>query len=63
MVEIIKIIVLFPRFVDDDTMEELNIPISMGELEAILKWFRKDKSLGFDGSPVEFYLTFLDLFH
>jgi len=33
----------------------------MEELEGTLKWFKKDKSPGPDGWPVEFYLAFLEL--
>jgi len=31
------------------------------ELESMLKWFKKDKSLGPDGWTIEFYLAFYDL--
>lgn len=50
-----------PRFVEDEEREALNIPISLGEMEATLKIFSKDKSLGPDGWPIEFYTTFFDL--
>ena len=33
----------------------------MEELEATLKWFKKDKSPGLDGWTIEFYLAFFDL--
>eukprot|EP00253_Pinus_taeda_P027341 PITA_27341 len=33
----------------------------MAELEATLKWFKKDKSPGPDGWTIEFYLAFFDL--
>lgn len=33
----------------------------MEELEGTLKWFKKDKSPGLDGWPMEFYLDFLEL--
>ena len=36
-------------------------PISAQEVEAILKGFKKDKSPGPDGWPVEFFLAFFDL--
>lgn len=36
-------------------------PVMMGELEIVLKWFKKDKSPSLDGWPVEFYLTFFEL--
>jgi hypothetical protein len=31
-----------------------------GELEATIKWFKRDKSLGLDGWSVEFYLAFFE---
>jgi len=44
--------------VDEETIEALNAPMTMGELEVVLRCFEKDKSHGPDGWPVEFYLTF-----
>ena len=35
--------------------------ISLSEIDNVLKGFKKDKSLGPDGWPVEFYLHFFDL--
>jgi len=61
LVEIISIAGHFPGFVDPDGMEDLIKPVTMGELESTLKWFKKDKSPGPDGWPVEFYLAFLDI--
>jgi len=40
---------------------EITSPITRDELEGTLKWFNKDKSLGSDGWPIEFYLEFFDL--
>jgi len=33
----------------------------MGELEATIKWFKKDKILGPDGWLIEFYIDSFDL--
>ena len=40
---------------------ELNREVTLGELEATLKWFKKDKSPGPDGWSVEFYMAFFDI--
>jgi len=47
--DIINIARHFPIFVEEDDAEELNAPVTSGELEGILKWFKKDKSPGPDG--------------
>jgi len=39
----------------------LTSPVTLEELEGVLKWFKKDKSLGPDGWSIEFYLAFYDL--
>ena len=36
-------------------------PISVPEVEAVLRGFKKDRSHGPDGWPVEFFLAFFDL--
>eukprot|EP00253_Pinus_taeda_P029489 PITA_29489 len=59
--DIINIARHFPRFVEEDDAEELNAPVTSGELEGILKWFKKDKSPGPDGWTIEFYLAFYDI--
>lgn len=51
---------LFPQYVGEEEANELIAPITLEELEGVLKWFKKDKSLGPDGWPIEFYLTFSD---
>lgn len=51
----------FPRFVEEDDIEALNDPVTMQELEGILKWFKKDKSPGPDGWTIEFYLAFFEV--
>jgi len=40
---------------------ELNREVTLGELEATLKWFKKDKSPSPNGWSVEFYLAFFDI--
>eukprot|EP00253_Pinus_taeda_P023181 PITA_23181 len=59
--DIINLAGHFPRFVDQEEARDLNQPVTMEELEGTLKWFKRDKSPGLDGLPVEFYLAFLDL--
>lgn len=46
LVDVICIGGHFPRFVEPDSLEDLNKPVTLGELESTLKWFKKDKSLG-----------------
>eukprot|EP00253_Pinus_taeda_P024332 PITA_24332 len=41
--------------------EELYAPVTSGELEGALKWFKKDKSPGLDGWTIKFYLAFYEI--
>lgn len=41
-------------------IQTLNDPVTLGGIEVVLKWFKRDKRLGLDGWPMEFYLTFFD---
>lgn len=50
-----------PRFVELDEIEYLNSQVSREDPEAVLKCFKKDKSPGPDGWPVEFYSSFFVL--
>lgn len=59
--EIINLAGHFPRYLDLDGIDDLIKPVSMGELEITLKWFKRDKSPGPVGWPVEFYISFLDI--
>eukprot|EP00253_Pinus_taeda_P004952 PITA_04952 len=61
LAEIIEVASHFPRFVNEETSEDLMTPVTMDELESTLKWFKKDKSPGSDGWSIEFYLAFFDL--
>lgn len=47
--EIILVAQLFPRYVDQEEAMELEKEVSLGELEATLKCFKRDKSTGPDG--------------
>lgn len=40
---------------------ELNREFTLGELEATLKWFKKEKIPSPNGWSVEFYLAFFDI--
>lgn len=59
--EIMNIARSFNRYVDQDQVEYLNAPVTMEEIEGVLKWFKKDKSPGPDGWPIEFYIHFFEL--
>lgn len=61
LADIINVAGNFPRFVNDDEVEELIAPVTVLELEGTLKWFKKDKSPGPDGWTIEFYLAFYEL--
>jgi hypothetical protein len=53
---ILKVASLFPHcFVDQDQNESLMAEVTEEELQRTLHSFQKDKSLGPDGLPVEFY--------
>ena len=43
------------------TAPGLITPITLCEIESALKSFKKDRILGLDGCPVEFYLHFFEL--
>lgn len=57
IVEILCITEATPRFVDVEDTEILNEPVTLGKIEFVLKWVKRDKSLGPDGWPMKFYLT------
>ena len=57
----LKFIRLFPSFISAEESESFTCQISSAEVEAALKSFKKDKSLGPDGWPVEFYLDFFEI--
>ena len=57
----LKVIRLFPTFTQ---VEEVNCflePITIHEVEVVLKGFKKDKSPGPDGWPIEYFLAFFDV--
>ena len=57
----LKVIRLFPAFISMEDKNSFSRPVSILEVEKDLKLFKKDKALGPDGWPVEFYLFFFDL--
>lgn len=61
LLEIMNISRSFTIFVDQDHVEDLNALVTMGEIEGVLKWFKKDKIPSPDGWPIEFYLHFFEL--
>ena len=54
IVKVIELTSFFPRFLDDATNEALMAGISKNELETMIKYFQKRKSLNPNGWPVEF---------
>lgn len=61
LVEIIRVVHLFPWFVDIEDEDNLMRPITIQELWDTLKWFQRDKIQGPDGWPIEFYLPFFEI--
>jgi hypothetical protein len=52
---------LYPKMLDINEAEELYKHVTLTELEAILKMFKKEKSPGPDGWSVELYLHFFEI--
>eukprot|EP00253_Pinus_taeda_P006367 PITA_06367 len=61
LLDIINVANHFPRFVEEEDVESLISPVTVEELEGVLKWFKKDKSPGRDGWTIEFFLAFFDV--
>lgn len=61
LLEIMRVAEHFPKFVDEGEEGELTKEVSLGELEAPIRGFQRDKSSGLDGCSIEFYLAFFDL--
>lgn len=61
LLEIINLVGHFLRYLDLDGIDDLIKPISIGELESTLKWFKRDKSPCPDGWSMEFYIAFVDI--
>ena len=56
-----KVIRLFPSYILQEERVIFTTQITLEEVEWALKSFKKDKSPGPDGWPVEFFLAFFDL--
>ena len=61
IVDIINIAGNFPKFVNEDEAEALYDPVTPGELECTLKWFKKEKSPGPDDWSIKFYIALYEL--
>jgi len=59
--EIMRVAEKFPRFVLQEESDDLTKEVTMEELEATIKWFKKDKSPGPDGWTIEFCIAFFDI--
>ena len=57
----LKVVRLYPSFVQEEDRELFLTAFTLQDVEGVLKGFKKDKSLGPDGWPVEFYVHFFDL--
>jgi hypothetical protein len=61
LVDIVRMALFFPRFVDDEDNRDLYAEVFEDELKWILHTFQKDKSHRPDGWRIEFYLGFFDV--
>lgn len=61
LAEVIRVVQLFPWFVDQENVMEMNREVTLGELEGNLKFFKRDKSPGPNGWSVEFYTTLFEI--
>ena len=57
----LKVVSLFPRMIPSEHSSLLSCPVSLKEIELSLKYFKKYRSPGPDGWPVEFYMHIFDL--
>ena len=55
----LNVIKHFPSFLNVEDSESMDAEVSMEEIEHALKSFKKDRSPGPYGWPVEFFLFFL----
>ena len=56
MLHQLKVVMLYPKMISDENASSLTCPVTLMEIEYALKSFKKDRSPGPDGWPVEFYL-------
>eukprot|EP00253_Pinus_taeda_P006382 PITA_06382 len=59
--DILRITQNFKLFVEQEQKDDLNAPVTLDELEGLLKWFKRDKIPGPDGWPIDFFIHFFDL--
>ena len=57
----LQVVSLYPSMVSQVIAPNLIAPVTLSEIESALKSFKKDRSPGLDGWPVEFYLHFFEL--
>ena len=60
IVDQLKVIRLFPTMTEEEDIDYFLKPISIQEVEVVLKGFKKDKNPGLDGWAIEFFLAFFD---
>ena len=61
IVDQLKVINLSPSYIREDEAGIFLSEITFSEVEGELKGLKKDKSLGLDDWPMEFFLWFFDL--
>lgn len=60
LAEIIRTAQAFPRFVEEEDVEDLFREVTKEEVESIIKSMAKDKSPGPDGWTIELFSHFFD---
>lgn len=60
IVEVIRVGIFFPRYVEEDENENIMMPVTKGEVEGILKDMQKDKILGPQAWMVELFQHFFE---
>ena len=59
--EQLRVVLLYPKMISQVDAHCLTQPVTLNEVESALHTFKKDRSPGPDGCPVEFYMHFFDL--
>ena len=61
LLERLKVVLIYPNMISHVDAPCLIQPVTLSEVESVLHSFKKDRSPGPDGWPVEFYLHFFDM--
>jgi hypothetical protein len=59
--DMLKLISIFPRMVEEEDIRDLFWEISLNELQVVIGSLKRDKNLGPNGWNVEFYKDLFDI--